>query len=296
VERLVNRQFVGEAELLRIDEMVDMSWKPESFFRNFDADVIDAQLDWLVPGHYRKNQGCLVMSVHSWVVRTERHTVLIDSCIGNQKDRMPRASWHNLDTPFLHRLRNACVDPQEVDYVMCTHMHADHVGWNTMLKNGSWIPTFPNARYVFGRAEYEHWLKYPSRSPIHRNAFNDSVLPVVAAGQAELVDDGYQLDDNFVVELAPGHTPGNVIIRLSSKQSLAIFAGDVVHHPLQIYHPEWSTIGCLDPEESVATRRQTLESCCEQSALLVPAHFAAPHAGYVRDSGVGFEFEWLEAR
>ena len=177
--------------------------------------------------------------------------------------------------------------------MMCTHMHADHIGWNTVLEDGRWVPTFPRARYLFSRIEYEHWTAHPDPSPIRRNAFNDSVLPVVEAGRADMIEDGHEVDGAFRVELAPGHTPGNVHIRLASKGSEAMFAGDVVHHPIQVYRPDWSTVACIDPVASAASRRRLLETCCERGALLLPAHFPAPHGGRVREAPGGFKLEWL---
>jgi glyoxylase-like metal-dependent hydrolase (beta-lactamase superfamily II) len=234
-----------------------------------------------------------VFSKQAWFVKTGRHTVLVDSCVGNDKDRMPSAHWHQLKTPFLDRLRATGTAPEDVDYVMCTHLHADHVGWNTMLRDGRWVPTFPKARYLFARVEYEHWLENPDPSPIRRNAFHDSVLPVVEAGRADLVEDGHDVDGAFTVQLAPGHTPGNAAIRLTSKGTEALFVGDSVHHPMQVYQVDWSTHVCTDPVAAAASRRRLLERCAERGSLLVPAHFPAPHGAHVRSTAGGFELRWL---
>jgi glyoxylase-like metal-dependent hydrolase (beta-lactamase superfamily II) len=175
---------------------------------------------------------------------------------------------------------------------MCTHLHADHVGWNTVLRDGRWVPTFPNARYLFSRVEYEHWSAHPDPNPIRRNAFLDSVLPVVEAGRAEMIEDGHEVDGALTVELAPGHTPGNVHIRLASRGSEAVFSGDVIHHPIQVYRPDWSTVACVDPAASAASRRRLLETCSERGALLLPAHFPEPHGARVRAAGDSFEIRW----
>jgi len=291
----MDRLSVGNVRLARIHEMVDTSFTPTAFFPDYDAATFESHLDWLAPLHYDVRGGRLILSVHSWLVRTARHTVLIDACVGNDKDRLPRAHWHRLDTPFLGRLREAGAEPEDIDYVMCTHMHADHVGWNTMLSDGRWVPTFPNARYLFGRIEYEHWLNHPTFSPLRRNAFEDSVLPIVAAHQAEMIEDGHQLDDDFTVQLAPGHTPGNLGIFLTSAGAEAVFVGDTIHHPVQIYEPAWSTFACTAPNAAVASRRRVLEHCSERSSLMLPAHFRPPHAGHVRPKGDGFTFEWLSS-
>ena len=289
----MDRLSVGDIRLARIEEMVDTSFTPEGFFVGYDEEAFAQHVDWLAPTHFAKDKGCLILSMHSWLVKTDRHTVLIDSCVGNDKYRMPPEHWHQLDTPFLDRLRAAGAEPEDVDYVMCTHLHADHVGWNTMLSDGRWVPTFPNARYLFGRIEYEFWRDNPDPSPIRRKAFDDSVLPVVEAGRAEMIEDGHHVDDQCLVELAPGHTPGTVNIRLGSGGREAIFVGDVIHHPIQVYQPDWSSIACSDPALSARTRTAVLESCCERGTLLLPAHFGAPHGGYIRDRAGGCRLEWL---
>jgi glyoxylase-like metal-dependent hydrolase (beta-lactamase superfamily II) len=284
---------IGDATLVRVEEMVDTSFTGAGFFPAFDPEVLRPHLGWLTPRYYLAERDALVFSMHSWVVRTGRHTVLIDTCIGNDKDRMPRAHWHELKNPFLERLRAAGTAPEDVDYVMCTHLHPDHVGWNTVLRGGRWVPTFPRARYLFARIEYEHWRANPDPNPVRRNAIQDSVLPVVEAGRAEMIEDGHQVDGAFTVELAPGHTPGNVHIRLMSRGAEGVFSGDVIHHPIQVYRPDWSTVACLDPAASAASRRRLLETCSERGALLLPAHFPAPHAAHVRAAGDGFELSWL---
>lgn len=291
----MDRLTVGGATLVRVEEMVDTSFTARSFFPAFDPEAFRPHLGWMAPRYYVVERDALVFSMHSWVVRTGRHTVLIDACVGNDKDRMPREHWHRRSTPFLDRLRAAGVTPEDVDYVMCTHMHADHVGWNTVLRDGRWVPTFPRARYLFSRVEYEHWLAHPDPSPIRRNAIQDSVLPVVEAGRAEMIEDGHEVDGAFTVTLAPGHTPGNAVVRLASEGAEAIFSGDVVHHPIQVYRPDWSTAACLDPAASAASRRRVLESCCSRGALLLPAHFPAPHAARVADAGGHFEIRWPAA-
>jgi glyoxylase-like metal-dependent hydrolase (beta-lactamase superfamily II) len=284
---------IGAASAVRIEEMVDTTFTAAGFFPAFDPEAMRRHMSWLAPTYYRPERDALVFSMHSWVVRTGRHAVLIDTCVGNDKDRMPRTHWHALQTPFLERLRASGTAPEDIDYVMCTHLHADHVGWNTVLKDGRWTPTFPNARYLFARVEYEHWLAHPDPNPIRRNAFNDSVLPVVEAGRAELIEDGHEVDGAFTVELAPGHTPGNVHIALRSNGSEAIFAGDSVHHPIQVYEVDWSTVACVDRAAAAASRRRLLERCSEHGSLLVPAHFAGPHAAYIDNAGGRFELRWL---
>jgi glyoxylase-like metal-dependent hydrolase (beta-lactamase superfamily II) len=284
---------VGDATITRIEEMVDGTFTAAGFFRPFEPEALKPHLPWLAPRYYVPERDALVFSMHAWVVKTGRHTVLIDTCIGNDKERLPREHWHHLKTPFLERLRAAGAPPESIDYVMCTHLHADHVGWNTTLKDGRWVPTFPNARYLFARIEYAHWFKNPDPHPIRRAAFLDSVQPVVDAGRAVMIEDGHEVDGALTVELAPGHTPGNVFIRLASRGKEAIFAGDSVHHPMQAYEVGWSTVACSDPATAAVSRRRLLESCVARGAMLVPAHFPAPFGAYVKSKGDRFELSWL---
>lgn len=286
---------VGDATVVRVEEMIDATFTAAGFFRPFEPAALAPHLHWLAPRYYVPERDALVFSMHAWVVNTGRHTVLIDTCIGNDKERLPRAHWHRMKTPFLERLRASGTAPEDVDYVLCTHLHADHVGWNTVLQDGRWMPTFPRARYLFARIEYEHWRTHPDPNPIRRAAFGDSVLPVVEAGRAVMIEDGHAIDGALTVELAPGHTPGNVSIRLASRGAEAVFAGDTIHHPMQAYEVGWSTVACLDPAAAVDSRRRLLATCAERGALLLPAHFPQPHGAYVDAAGDHFALRWRRA-
>ena len=217
------------------------------------------------------------------MVKTGHHTILIDSCLGNDKERPTRPQFHRLRTPYLADLAAAGVRPEQVDYVMCTHLHWDHVGWNTRLENGHWVPTFPNARYVMARREFDHWQGVQQRGEEtpHRLAFEDSVLPVVRTGQSQLVDDDFALEDGLWFEAAPGHTPGNVVIHARSRDDRAVFLGDVLHHQLQLAKPEWSTAACTDRDLSRKTRIRLIEEHAEHGTRLLPAHFPAPTVGRI---------------
>ena len=203
---------IGDFEVHRISEFEGPFIAPEVFFPEYDPEVLRANPDMAGPQLIDPATGKLVFSFHSFVVKTGHHNILIDSCIGNNKERPTRPQFHQLQSPFLADLASVGISPEQIDFVMCTHLHWDHVGWNTRLDNGRWVPTFPNARYIMARREFEHWQAVQQRgeeSP-HRYAFEDSVLPVVRTGQSVLVDDNYSLEDGFFFESAPGHTPGNV--------------------------------------------------------------------------------------
>jgi glyoxylase-like metal-dependent hydrolase (beta-lactamase superfamily II) len=287
---------IGDFEVRRITEYEGPFIAPEVFFPDYDPGVLRAHPDMAGPRLIDPASGKLVFSFHTFVVRTGRHTILVDSCLGNNKERPTRPQFHRLRTPFLADLAAAGVQPEEVDYVMCTHLHWDHVGWNTRLENGRWVPTFPNARYVMARREFEHWQGVQQRgeeSP-HRLAFEDSVLPVVRAGQSVLVNDDYAFEDgrasSLWFEAAPGHTPGNVVIHARSGDERAVFLGDVLHHQLQLAMPEWSTIACSDRAVSRATRVRLIEEYAEAGMRLLPAHFPAPAAGRIVRGGGAWRY------
>ena len=281
---------IGEAVVTRVEEALRPGFLPSQLLPDWDPAVLAEHGDWLAPNYYEPASGRFISSIHSWVVRTRHHTILVDSCVGNHKNRPNFERFHMLDTPYLDRLRAAGVTPEQVDFVMCTHLHVDHVGWNTQLDNGRWVPTFPRAKYLFGRQEFEHWTGAGAPEG-GRAVIGDSVLPVVEAGLSELVDDGYCLDDTLTVEPTHGHTAGHVMIRARSGGSTGLFTGDTMHNPIQCCYPDVNSGFCEDAAAARASRRRILEESAERGHLLLPAHFGAPHAGRVRADGDAFR--WL---
>jgi glyoxylase-like metal-dependent hydrolase (beta-lactamase superfamily II) len=289
----LQRWRIGDATVTRIEEQLGPgSFPPHQYFSGFEREVLERHLDWLVPHHYLPALDALVTSVHSWLIQTRHHTVLLDCCAGNHKDRPWWPRFHQLETPFLQRLALAGVAPEQVDIVMCTHLHADHIGWNTQLRDGRWVPTFPNARYLFSRAECEHWdpARHPEDTddPHRRIAYVDSVLPVIEAGLAELVTGPHEIDDGLRIENAPGHTPGHILLTLAHADGGGVFCGDVIHHPLQVCAPHWNSQFCMHPDQARSTRRRVLEHCAESGACLLPTHFGSPHVARVRARGDEF--------
>ena len=281
---------IGRLEVQRIEEFLGPAFPPAVFFPDLPADATERHKDWLVPRYYDPAQGLFVVSIHSWLIRTPHHTVLIDTCVGNHKERPDFPVFNQLNLPWVERLAAAGVAPEQVDFVMCTHLHVDHVGWNTRLENGRWVPTFPRAKYLFGRQEFEHWTGAGAPEG-GRAVIGDSVLPVVEAGLSELVDDGYCLDDTLTVEPTHGHTAGHVMIRARSGGSTGLFSGDAMHNPIQCCYPDVNSGFCEDAAAARASRRRILEESAERGHLLLPAHFGAPHAGRVRADGDAFR--WL---
>lgn len=283
---------IGDFEVHRVTEFEGPFIAPETFFPDFDAEVLESRPDMAQPSLIDPATGKLVFSFHCFIVKTGRHTILIDSCLGNDKERPTRPQFHRLRTPFLADLAEAGVKVEDINYVMCTHLHWDHVGWNTRLENGRWVPSFPNARYIMARREFDHWQAVQQRGEDnpHRLAFEDSVLPVVRTGQSVLVDDDYAFEDGLWFESAPGHTPGNVVIHAASRDDRAVFLGDVVHHQLQLARPDWSTLACTDRELSRSTRTRLIEEYAERGTRLFPSHFAAPTVGRIVRHGSAYAY------
>ncbi len=288
---------VGELEISRVVEMEVPFVDAATFLPDSTPDVIQANADWLMPRYIDPGSGNLIFAFQSYVVRTAHHTILVDTCIGNDKPRPARPMWDKMNGPYLSRLAAAGVRPEAVDFVLCTHLHVDHVGWNTRLIDGLWVPTFPNAKYIFARQEYEFWEtrhRDGTEGPVP-NVYDDSVLPVMEAGQAVLVDTDHQMDDGMWFEPAPGHTPGNVVLNLRSGNASAVMCGDVMHHPLQLVRPEWSSRACEDKAVSATTRRALIERYADTDTLIAPALFASPSIGHIVGKGDAFGYRLSEA-
>ena len=232
-----------------------------------------------------------LLSIHTWVVRTPQKTILVDTCNGNHKQRTME-DMAMLNTDWLERLVASGVQPDEVDAVVCTHIHLDHVGWNTTLVDGEWVPTFPNARYYINKTEYEFWNPaVTDQTGLEFNSFvfGDSILPVFDRDLVELWEgDACQVDDSLRLELRAGHTPGHAIGWLESKGEHGLLSGDTMHSAVQAYRPDWNSGFCLDAEGAVTTRRAVLQESIERNAIMMPAHFSAPHAFRVQEKGSGF--------
>lgn len=283
---------IGEATVTRIEELLGPAFQPEELFATWDPAVLDEHAHWMTPNFYMPSTNQLIMSVHSWLIRTPHHTILVDACCGNAKNRPGSPHFHQLDTPYLNRLQAAGVAPENIDYVLCTHLHVDHVGWNTRLTDGRWVPTFPNAKYVFSRDELNFWdpTKNPHLPEEPCAVFTDSVLPVIAAQQAHVVSMTDQLGDALLIEPVPGHSPGQIMLRLLGDQDEGVFIGDVMHNPIQVYQPTWNSRMCMDPAQAVQSRLRVLSHCAERHSLIFPGHFGVPHAGRIHRHGESFAF------
>ena len=244
------------------------------------------QMPWLVP-HFANDEGRLRMSVHSLVVETPSQRIVVDTCIGNDKQGRGVPTWNNLNTPFLQTMSDAGYAPDSIDMVLCTHLHVDHVGWNTRLKDGQWVPTFPRARYVFGKTEHDYWAAH-SDSPEHRAVFEDSVKPIVDAGRADLVASDAKLSDEVSLISTPGHSPGHMSILIRSDGEEALLTGDVAHHPCQMAHLDWSSTADSDPVQSIVSRRELFSRFADTPTLVIGGHY---NPGRIKRDGDAFRLE-----
>lgn len=255
--------------------------------------LIEANRWWMEP-HFLQDGDSWSLNFCSWIVRVDDKVIVVDPCTGNGRPN-PMPMFNMLDIPFLERFEATGVRIEDVDYVFCTHMHHDHCGWNTMLRDGRWVPTFPNARYLFVKREYERW--HPDNAHRFRHvAYNEgvyerSIAPVVQAGQADLVLDHHRLTPSVRIEPGPGHTEGHCMLHLASDGEEAMFSGDAFHHPLQLIDHSIVFGDHDDLEAVMETRRRLVCLSLEREMLIVPAHLPWPHAGRLRSDDRGMSFE-----
>jgi len=249
-----------------------------------------------LPGRI-SDDGKAVMSFHSFVLRTGRHTILLDTCCA--KSRPGREQFDQGRQDYLGGLARLGVRPEEVTHVMCTHLHWDHVGWNTRRVDGQWVPTFPNAQYVMAKREYDHWNAVYAKdkgNPAnpHALAFEDSVEPIMRAERAVLVKDDFELDHGISLAPCPGHTPGHVVVNVASGGKRGVFIGDAIHHPMQIMFPDLSTRADTDQDMARVSRKKLIETHAGTGNLIMPHHFATPTSGTIERAGDGFRFDFIE--
>jgi glyoxylase-like metal-dependent hydrolase (beta-lactamase superfamily II) len=286
---------VGNAEIHRVEEI--SARLPFAMFNAGDA-VIRNNAHWLFPDWVDVDQTWELV-VQSWIVVVDGRVVIVDPCIGNGRSLPHFPLFHMLDTPFIERFAVTGIRPEHVDAVICTHLHSDHCGWNTMLRDGRYVPTFPKARYYMAQREFDRWdFRRPGYQPVPANegVFENSVLPVLDAGLAELIPDDFRISPSLAAEPAHGHTLGHLALHLTSAGRHAWFTGDAFHHPLELLHPELDAQTCENFAQTLVTRKRLIAEFLACDALIVPAHFAAPHAGYLRETNGVRKFEPLASR
>lgn len=277
---------IGQVEVFQIIEL-EAGDLIQTIIKNATPENI-RQIGWLHP-QFADSSGKLHAFVQTFLLKSGGLNILIDTCNGNDKPRVDVPEWSNLQTNFLDQLSSVGVAPTDVHIVACTHLHMDHVGWNTRLSNGSWVPTFPNARYLFARREYEYWQEKPAKEIADdKTAFDDSVMPIVNAGLASFVETNHQIDPHVRFIPTPGHTPAHASVLIESRNQRAIISGDFVHHPCQIAKPAWGTDADTSPDDAIKTRERILSEIANTDTLLIGSHFAEPVAGRVIRHQDGF--------
>lgn len=283
---------IGDAVITRVEEVNLPVYSLRDVFPECTDEIIAEHKQWMAPHHYHPESGRIRLSVHSWLLDVAGKKILIDCCCGNNKRKPGRPFWENLNEPYLERLAAAGARPDEIDMVMCTHLHHDHVGWNTVNRDGQWVPTFPNARYVFNQPDIEYFAaidKDPEKGPAEMGTFRECVLPILEAGRADIVSGQKQrLNDFIEIDSAPGHSPGHVVFKLESKGEKGVFTGDVLHHLLQVYYPHWNFPKNSDPAQARLSRGKILDLLAESGALMLPGHVGAPFAGRIEATAKGF--------
>jgi len=279
---------LGDIVVQRIVEHEVAVYHPSEMFEEATPEALEPYRDWLEPKALCPQTGRMIMPVQSYLVRTRHHLILIDTCCGSHKTYAIPPEWHQrLNEAWLSNLRAAGVHREDVDYVFCTHLHSDHCGWNTRLVDGRWVPTFPKAKYIFARDEYQ------AMESENHLIFVENVQPIMEAKQAVLVDLDYALDDEIWLEPTVGHSVGHVAIHLKSGRNHAAMCGDLIHSPVQLAEPGWSLIGDYDPVASVRTRNDFLDTHCESDTLVLTAHFPSPSIGHIIPRGDNYDFTYV---
>jgi glyoxylase-like metal-dependent hydrolase (beta-lactamase superfamily II) len=287
---------IGDVTIDAVIEREGPWRRPQDFFPAYDEATFRRHLPSMEPEVWDEALGKIVITYQTFVVRTPRYTILIDTCTGEDKGHPPP-----FDFPGKERWRDELfalgISYDEVDYVFCTHLHIDHTGWNTMLRNGRWVPTFPKAKYIFHKGEYAAWEEEAKRGGNRPggggNVWPFNCEPVVAAGQALLVDDDYQLDDTFWLTPTPGHSPCHCCVNIRSRGQQAIVVGDLMHHALQCREPDWSTVFDWDPAQAALSRKKFLNDTAGTGRFVLPIHFPHPTTGLIEADGARFHYKFV---
>jgi len=277
---------IGDVTVTKVVELTQtqpLSWllpegKPEAV----------KQIAWLAP-QFADDEGLAKFSIHALIVESQGQRIIVDTCIGNDKNLPGMDFWTGMQSGFLSDLSTAGAPADSVDTVLCTHLHVDHVGWNTRLENGRWVPTFPNARYLWSRAEHDHWMA--ADEDLYTNIMAESVRPVFDAGQVDLVDSDHVVTDEVRLEPTPGHTPGHVSVHITSRGEEAIITGDFVHHPAQCARPEWFSSFDYDRDQGIETRRSFFSNYAYRPVLIIGTHFAGVSAGKIVRDGKAWRLD-----
>jgi glyoxylase-like metal-dependent hydrolase (beta-lactamase superfamily II) len=273
---------IGDVKITKVLEM-EQHWPGLALLPNATKEAVLAH-DWVV-GPFATDTGRFKLSFHAYCLEVGDQKIVVDTCTGNDKPRPEFNGLHMLKTDFLEKMTEAGFGPDDVDLVICTHLHVDHVGWNTHLVEDAWVPTFPRARYLFGDREWAHWSVEPQ---VYGDVVGDSVRPVIDAGLAELVASDLRVNDAVWLEPTPGHTPGHHSVHIASGGMDAIISGDMIHHPIQVEEIDWWSTADSDANAAIACRRAFLEKYCDDHTLILGTHWAGPSGGKIVRHGQSF--------
>src|SRR4051812_32382059 len=294
---MIHHHSVGDARITGVIEYSGPTHDPAFLYPGVDKAARDTALkasaSWLAPNHYAPAIDRLIVTVQIWVVRAGGNVIVVDTGVGNRKVRAAAERMDRLNTLVMPWLESIGAGPDQVTHVVMTHMHTDHVGWNTVEKDGQWVPTFPKARYLFPRDEFDYWQAQYDKGDtgVNGGSHVDSVLPIVEAGLADFMDGKSEVAGCLAPEPVPGHAPGMLSFRLRSRGEEGLFTADVMHNAIQIVRPDWNDRYCLWPDQALQSRVAVLKRAAERGALIMPMHLGAPYCGYVRRQGEGYAFE-----
>jgi glyoxylase-like metal-dependent hydrolase (beta-lactamase superfamily II) len=280
---------IGDVEVARIVEINAFEDNMWMLLKDCTAEEVQ-QHKWLVP-HFCTPAGMMLISFQCFVLRSRGKSVMIDTCIGSDRKREYDV-FCNLRTTFLEDLAAAGFPPEKIDTVLCTHLHFDHVGWNTKLVNGKWVPTFPQARYLFGKQEFDHWMHLKATGGYHDfEHLHDSIDPILEAGLADFIGPGHQVTEEVSLFPTPGHTPGHVSVLIQSRGQEAIITGDMMHHPIQLIEPERQANFDMDKAQGARTRREFVDRVADKDILIIGSHFCDPTSGWVVRDGKSWKLK-----
>ena len=261
------------------------------FFPTLTKEVLEENRPWLQPAFIDPATGRLVLCVQSFVIKTQHQNILVDTCVGNHKPRPARPFWNMMRSDrFEKNLGAAGLTVNDIDYVMCTHLHVDHVGWNTRLENGRWVPTFPKAKYVMADRELAHWTQKEKDDPASVPWITDSVLPIIEANRAQIVASDFALNDAVKFIPTPGHTIDHCSVLVGRPGLDALITGDMIHSPIQGKYPELGMRADYDSRQAGQTRRQVFDRFRDEPTIMCITHFPSPSTGRVRSWGDGYKF------
>jgi glyoxylase-like metal-dependent hydrolase (beta-lactamase superfamily II) len=280
---------IGDVEVARIVEINAFEDNMSMLLKDCTAEEVQ-QHQWLVP-HFCTPAGKMLISFQAFVLRSRGKNVMIDTCIGADRKREYDV-FCNLQSTFLEDLTAAGFPPDSINAVLCTHLHFDHVGWNTKLVNGRWVPSFPQARYLFGQKEWDHWVHLKKTGGYHDfEHLHDSIEPVMEAGLVDFIGPDYQVTDEVSLIPTPGHTPGHVSVLIRSGGQEALITGDMLHHPIQLIEPERHGNFDMDKEQGARTRRAFVDRFANTKTLIIGSHFCEPTAGWVVSDGASWKLK-----